>query len=66
MKDQIISLHETQKAWLEAKARELGISQTEVIRRMIDDVMGTTLRSGNTLHPYPENAVIGQKSGTLK
>jgi hypothetical protein len=63
MKDMLITLHETQKAWIEDRSRALGISQVEVIRRMIDDVMGVTLRSGNTLHLYPENAVIGQKKG---
>lgn len=40
MKRQIISMTPEQKTWVEAEAKRLGISITEVIRRLIDKARG--------------------------
>ena len=36
----IIAMTKQQAAWVAAEAKRLGISQTEVIRRLIDKAMG--------------------------
>ena len=36
----IIAITKAQVAWLSAEATRLGISETEVIRRLIDRAMG--------------------------
>jgi hypothetical protein len=36
MKRLLLSLTKAQKVWIEARAKQLGASQTEVIRRLID------------------------------
>lgn len=35
----LIILNDTRKAWLEAEAARLGLSQIEVLRRLIDAAM---------------------------
>lgn len=44
MKNILLAITTEQKTWLDAKSKELGISRTELIRRILDDLMGKTLR----------------------
>jgi hypothetical protein len=44
MQNILLAITPEQKTWLDAKAKELGISRTELIRRILDDLMGKTLR----------------------
>lgn len=39
MKKLMLVMTQTQKSWIESRAKKLGISQTEVVRRLIDTEM---------------------------
>lgn len=44
MKNILLSITEKQKSWLDLKSKDLGISKTELIRRILDDLMGKTFK----------------------
>jgi hypothetical protein len=62
MKDILLAVPDAHKAWLEAKSRELGISQTEIIRRMIESAMGISLQSPYAISLAQAEAAKGKPS----